>query len=109
MYESFDKNSVWVMQTWSMRKHIVKAVPKNRLLLLDINSEKTKQCRNVWGYPVVAGMLHNFGGKNSMQGKLRSHCENVYLKLKKRRSKCCRLRYVYGGDIAEPRYIRFAV
>ncbi len=109
MYESFDKNSVWVMQTWSMRKHIVKAVPKNRLLLLDINSEKTKQCRNVWGYPVVAGMLHNFGGKNFMQGKLRSHCKNVYLKLKKRRSKCCRLRYVYGGDIAEPRYIRFAV
>ncbi len=82
MYESFDKNSVWVMQTWSMRKHIVKAVPKNRLLLLDINSEKTKQCRNVWGYPVIAGMLHNFGGKNSMQGKLKHHCENVYLKLK---------------------------
>ena len=30
MYENFDRESVWVMQTWSMRKHIVKAVPKNR-------------------------------------------------------------------------------
>lgn len=83
MYESFDKSSVWVMQTWSMRKPIVKAVPKNRLLLLDINSAKTGQCRNLWGYPVVAGMLHNFGGKNAMQGKLKMHCENKYLALKR--------------------------
>lgn len=82
MYESFDKNSVWVMQTWSMRKHIVKAVPKERLLLLDINSEKTLSNKNLWGYPVVAGMLHNFGGKNAMQGKLKLHCSNRYLKLK---------------------------
>lgn len=82
MYESFDKNSVWVMQTWSIRKHIVKAVPKERLLLLDINSEKTLSNKNLWGYPVVAGMLHNFGGKNAMQGKLKLHCSNRYLKLK---------------------------
>lgn len=82
MYENFDKDSVWVMQTWSMRKHIVKAVPKNRLLLLDINSEKTGNCRNLWGYQVVAGMLHNFGGKNAMQGKLKKHCNNKYLQLK---------------------------
>lgn len=82
MYESFDKNSVWVMQTWSMRKHIVKAVSKERLLLLDINSEKTLSNKNLWGYPVVAGMLHNFGGKNAMQGKLKLHCSNRYLKLK---------------------------
>lgn len=82
MYESFDSNSVWVMQTWSMRKHIVKAVPKDRLLLLDINSEKTLSNKNLWGYPVVAGMLHNFGGKNAMQGKLKFHCSNRYLKLK---------------------------
>ncbi len=82
MYESFDSNSVWVMQTWSMRKHIVKAVPKERLLLLDINSEKTLSNKNLWGYPVVAGMLHNFGGKNAIQGKLKLHCSNRYLKLK---------------------------
>lgn len=82
MYEGFDKNSVWVMQSWSMRKHIVKAVPKSRLLVLDINSGRTLSSRNLWGYPVVAGMLHNFGGKNAMQGKLKLHCDNKYLKLK---------------------------
>lgn len=82
LYENFDSESVWVMQAWTMRKHIVKAVPKNRLLILDLNSEKTPQNDNCWGYPVVSGMLHDFGGKNSMQGKLKQHSENAYLKLK---------------------------
>lgn len=82
LYENFDSESVWVMQAWTMRKHIVKAVPKNRLLILDLNSEKTPQNDNCWGYPVVSGILHDFGGKNSMQGKLKKHSENAYLKLK---------------------------
>lgn len=82
LYKSFDDQSVWVMQAWSLRKHIVKAVPRERLLILDINSEKTPGNRNMWGYPVVAGMLHNFGGKNAMQGKLRLHCNNPYKQLK---------------------------
>lgn len=82
VYESFDSESVWVMQAWTMREHIVKAVPKNRILILDLNSEKTPANKNIWGYPVVSGMLHNFGGKNAMQGKLKKHCQNKYLKLK---------------------------
>lgn len=82
LYESFDKNSVWVMQAWTMREHIVKAVPKSRLLILDLNSEKTSKTENCWGYPVVAGMLHDFGGKNAMQGKLEKHSKNCYTKLK---------------------------
>lgn len=82
LYESFDKNSTWVMQAWTMREHIVKAVPKERLLILDLNSEKTPQNNNCWGYPVVAGMLHDFGGKNAMQGKLEKHSKNAYMKLR---------------------------
>lgn len=82
LYESFDKQSVWVMQAWSMRAGIVCAVPKDRLLILDLNSEKTPQNKNCWGYPVVSGMLHDFGGKNSMQGKLKKHSKNVYKTLK---------------------------
>lgn len=82
LYENFDKKSVWVMQAWTMREHIVKAVPKERLLILDLNSEKTLQNNNCWGYSVVAGMLHDFGGKNAMQGKLEKHSKNSYMKLR---------------------------
>lgn len=82
LYEKFDKNSVWVMQAWTMREHIVKAVPKERLLILDLNSEKTPKNNNCWGYSVVSGMLHDFGGKNAMQGKLEKHSKNCYMKLR---------------------------
>lgn len=82
LYKEFDPQSVWVMQTWSMRKDIVKAVPKDRLLLLDLNSRRTFEYENLWGYPVVAGMLHNFGGRNNIYGKLANHCENAYLRMK---------------------------
>lgn len=85
LYKDFDSDSVWVMQAWSLRKHIATAVPKNRLIILDINSRRTaaKASKNMWGYPVIAGMLHNFGGKNAMQGKLKEHCKNPYYQLKK--------------------------
>ncbi|MGN0461634.1 MAG: alpha-N-acetylglucosaminidase, partial [Ruminococcus sp.] len=82
LYESFDRDSIWVMQAWTMREGIVRAVPKDRLLILDLNSEKTPNTDNCWGYPVVSGMLHDFGGKNSMQGKLKRHSENIYKTLK---------------------------
>lgn len=84
LYRSFDADSTWVMQAWTLRKPIVKAVPKNRLLILDLNSERMKSTRNLWGYPAVAGMLHDFGGKNPMQGKLREHCKNPYYQRRRR-------------------------
>ncbi|MCC8016811.1 MAG: alpha-N-acetylglucosaminidase [Clostridiales bacterium] len=93
MYEEFDENSVWVMQSWSMRKAIVKAVPKHKLLILDINSAKTEKNKNMWGYPVVAGMLHNFGGKNAMQGKIKKHCQNIYYQLESKGA------YVVGSGL----------
>ena len=71
------------MQSWSMRDDIVQAVDKDKLIILDINSQRTINDKRVKEYPVVAGMLHNFGGKNAMQGKLRLHCKNSWLNLKK--------------------------
>jgi len=82
LYSEFDSRAVWVMQSWSIRHPIVQAVPKDKLLILDINSEKAYSDKHLRGYPCVAGMLHNFGGKNAMQGKLAEHCKNTYLQLR---------------------------
>lgn len=84
LYRDFDENSVWVMQAWTMHEEIVNAVPKDRILLLDLNSKRAALNPKVKGYDVVAGMLHNFGGKNAMQGKLKKHCENKYITLKEK-------------------------
>lgn len=87
MYYTFDKDSVWVMQGWTPQKDIVMAVPKDRLLILDLDSDRTaKEYKWVHeeGYQIVSGMLHNFGGKNAMQGHLRDHSKNNFALLKKR-------------------------
>lgn len=85
MYEDFDKDSIWVMQCWTPQKDIVSAIPKDRLLFLDLDSDRTA-VEYKWvhenGYSIVSGMLHNFGGKNAMQGHLKDHCKNNYARLR---------------------------
>ncbi len=65
-----DPKAVIAMQTWSMRKPIVEAIPADRLLMLDLNSAKWKNSSAFWGRPWVAGIIHNFGGNSAMGGDL---------------------------------------
>lgn len=84
LYRDFDPDSKWVMQSWSIRSAIAKAVPKNRLLILDLDGARCKRTRNFWGYDFVSGHLHNFGGKNSLHGDLAFLAENKYAKLRQK-------------------------
>ena len=40
LFNDFDPNSIWAMQAWSLREPIVKAVPKENLLILDVMMPK---------------------------------------------------------------------
>ena len=88
MHESDDKG-IWVMQAWSIRKEIATVVPKNRLLILDLNGETWQQKEKFWGYPFITGNLHNFGGRINMHGDLRLLASNQYLKAKQQASNVC--------------------
>lgn len=81
MYQSFDAEAVWVMQSWSLREKIVKAVPKEHLLILDLDASKCGQTENFWGYDFVLGNLHNFGDRNTLHGSIDALAENPYAKL----------------------------
>lgn len=81
MYKDFDKDSVWVMQSWSLREQIVKAVPKERLLILDIDGSKHSQTDNFWGYDFVLGNIHNFGDRNTLHGSIKALADNAYASL----------------------------
>lgn len=82
MYREFDKNATWVIQGWTLDYELIKYVGVEKLLILDLNSSRTLNNPKLKKYQTVAGMLHDFGGKNAMQGKLALHCENTYLRLK---------------------------
>ena len=88
LFQTFDAGALWVMQAWSMRGHIVKAVPKESLLILDLNGSKTAS-NGGWGYPVIAGNLHNFGGRINMHGDLALLASNQYKKAKMRYPNVC--------------------
>lgn len=89
LFQSFDPNGLWVMQAWSLREEIVKAVPRQKLLILDLNGAKTAQNKGYWGYPVVMGNLHNFGGRINMHGDLALLSSNQYKKAKEQYSNVC--------------------
>jgi len=76
------------MQSWSLRKDIVMAVPKSDLLILDLGG-KNKTTENFWGYPFVYGTIHNFGGRINMHGDLADVSTNRYEALKSTAANLC--------------------
>lgn len=83
LYESFDKNYTWVMQAWSIRKDIVMAVPKEHLLILDLDCQFPVAHDGYWGYKYVVGRLHNFGARmSSLHGDMHLAAEGGFNKAK---------------------------
>lgn len=78
LFQDFHPGAVWAMQAWSLREPIVKAVPKENLVILDLNGARSQKEGAVWGYPLVAGNLHNFGGRICLHGDLRLLASNQY-------------------------------
>ena len=78
MYTDFDKDAIWVMQGWSLREQIVKAVEKDKLLILDLDGSKSLLHNGFWGYSFICGTLHNFGDRNSLHGSIKLLAENQY-------------------------------
>lgn len=89
LFCDFDPNSIWAMQAWSLREPIVKAVPKEDLLILDLNGARSQQDSACWGYPMVAGNLHNFGGRINLHGDMRLLASNQYANAVKKNPNVC--------------------
>ena len=68
--QAFDPEATLVMQGWSIREGVVRGIPADRLLVLDLTGEKWRETQAFWGRPWVAGVLHNFGGRTFLGGNL---------------------------------------
>jgi len=77
----FDPRATIVMQGWTIREGIVKGIPADRLLVLDLTGRKWRETETFWGRPWVAGVLHNYGGRNSLGGALPKLATNAPLLL----------------------------
>lgn len=89
VYESMaaaDPQAVWVMQGWMFHyqasfwkqpqiQALLKAVPDDRMILLDLYSESHplwNRTHAYYGKPWIWNMLHNFGGNVSLWGRMRN-------------------------------------
>lgn len=78
LIDDFDPTGIVAMQAWSIREPIVRQFPKERLVVLDMNGSTYPGKENFWGYPFVAGNLHNFGGRINLHGDLPLVASNQY-------------------------------
>ena len=81
MLHEFDPDYRWVMQSWSIREGIVTAIPKERLLILDLAGEKHAETEYFWGYDFITGNLHNFGGRINLHGDIGLLAQNQYARM----------------------------
>lgn len=82
MYRHFDQQSVWVMQSWSLREDIVRTIPKGELLVLDIDGSKYQKTEGFWGHDFILGTIHNFGDRTSLHGSIAEMAANKFLPAK---------------------------
>lgn len=108
LFKDFDSQALWAMQAWSLRENIVKAVPQSDLLILDLNGGKSTQKNACWGYPLVAGNLHNFGGRINLHGDLRLLASNQYVKAKAGSPSVCGSGLFMESIVQNPVYYELA-
>lgn len=108
MTEEFDKDGIWVMQSWSIRRDIACAVPKEKLLILDLAGGGEEKHNGFWGYPFLTGNLHNFGGRTALHGDLNKLAENAYSKAKKTYPNVCGTGLFMEGINQNPVYYDLA-
>lgn len=78
--QEVDANAIWLLQSWmflypmwtdKLEEAFLTAVPKGRMLVLDLNAENFPQyikTKSFHGQPFIWCMLHNFGGTLGMHG-----------------------------------------
>jgi len=76
LFTAVDPEAIWVMQTWSMKLPIIKAVSKDKLLIMNLAGDRWK--RIPAGYEFTQGQLNSFGGRTHMHGDLKNLAQDLY-------------------------------
>ena len=103
-----DPHSTWVMQSWSIRQPIATAVPKDRLLIVDLKGQKHTSTEAFWGYPFVSGRLHNFGNRINLHGDLGALAANPFTAIAREFPNSAGLGLFMEGIIQNPVYYELA-
>lgn len=105
---SHDPKGIVVMQSWSIRRPLATAIPKDHLLVVDLGGAKHAGTSNFWGYPFVTGRLHNFGNRINLHGDLRKLATNPFAGMSRTIPNCVGGGLFMEGIIQNPAYYELA-
>lgn len=108
LLEAHDPHYLWLMQSWSIRKAIATAVPKDRLLILDLGGRRHESYEEFWGYDFVIGPLHNFGGRTKLHGDLTKLATTFFDEKKQKIPNYAGTGFFMEGIIQNPVYYEMA-
>lgn len=106
LLRDFDPESVWVMQSSSVREQTVKSVPKGRLLILDSDASKHSETEEFWGHDFILGTVHSHGDRNSLHGNIHSLADGSFSGLSI--ENCCGTGIFTEGLFQNPLYYDLA-
>lgn len=99
-----DPKGIIVMQSWSIRKPIATAIPKDSLLVVDLGGKKQTLTENFWGYDFATGRLNNFGGRINLHGDIRKLASNPFASMAQSIPNCVGGGLFMEGIINNPAY-----
>ncbi|BCU76381.1 alpha-N-acetylglucosaminidase [Luteolibacter sp. LG18] len=108
LINSIDPKGTIVMQSWSIRKPLAVAIPKDRLLVVDLGGVKNTANDNFWGFKFVTGRLHNFGGRINLHGDMRLLATNPFASMSKSIPNCIGGGLFMEGIIQNPAFYELA-
>ncbi|MBQ8649264.1 MAG: alpha-N-acetylglucosaminidase [Clostridia bacterium] len=89
LFQRFDPDHIWVMQSWSLRKDILTAIDKDKVLVLDLLGNMPDDTNGFYGYNFVSANLHNFGARMALHGDLPLQASNKFMTVKEKYPNVC--------------------
>ncbi|MDQ8206384.1 alpha-N-acetylglucosaminidase [Coraliomargarita sp. SDUM461003] len=82
LIKAHDPEGKIAMQSWTIRKPIATAIPKEDIFILDLGGKRHERNDDFWDIEFVAGPLNNFGGRINLHGDLALLASNPYMQWK---------------------------
>ncbi|MCQ2474500.1 MAG: alpha-N-acetylglucosaminidase [Clostridia bacterium] len=101
LYKDFDPESKWIMMSDCLYEKMVKSVPKDRLIIFDLDGTLHSQTDEFWGYDYILGMGGGSGDRTVLHGNMTAAAENPYLDAPEN---CIGTGVFYDGILSNPMY-----
>lgn len=105
LYKDFDPESKWIMMSDCLYEKMVKSVPKDRLIILDLDGTLHSQTDEFWGYSYILGNGGGSEDRTVLHGNMKAVAKNPYLDAPEN---CIGTGVFYDGILSNPMFLELS-